>query len=143
MIMSIYRSDKIELEYDSSERVYLLTINDTYGHYIDTVKLDKEEFIGKEALAQQKAEGPKQRVVGIELKDKAVPRHGYAVLFEGEKIGEVTTGYNSISTGKSVCMALVDAAHGKLGTELEVQIRKKTFAGVVVKKRFYDKHYKK
>ena len=44
MIMSIYRSDKIELEYDSSERVYLLTINDTYGHYIDTVKLDKEEF---------------------------------------------------------------------------------------------------
>ena len=107
------------------------------------VKLDKEEFIGKEALAQQKAEGPKQRVVGIELKDKAVPRHGYAVLFEGEKIGEVTTGYNSISTGKSVCMALVDAAHGKLGTELEVQIRKKTFAGVVVKKRFYDKHYKK
>jgi aminomethyltransferase len=107
------------------------------------VKFDKQEFIGKEALAKQKADGPKQRVVGIELKDKAVPRHGYAVLFNGEKIGEVTTGYNSISTGKSVCMALVDASHGKLGTEVEVQIRKKTFAGIVVKKRFYDKHYKK
>lgn len=106
-------------------------------------KLDKPEFIGKDALAAQKAEGPKQRIVGIELEGHAVPRHGYAVLFNGEKIGEVTTGYQSISTGKSVCMALVDAAHGKLDTPVEVQIRKKTFPGKVVKKRFYDKHYKK
>ena len=106
-------------------------------------KLDKEEFIGKDALAKQKAEGAKQRVIGIELKDKAIPRHGYAVVVNGEKVGEVTTGYNSISTGKSVCMALVDAAHAKLGTEVEVQIRKRTFPGVVVKKRFYEKHYKK
>lgn len=106
-------------------------------------KLDKVEFIGKDALAKQKTEGVKQRVIGIELKDKAIPRHGYAVLANGEKVGEVTTGYNSISTGKSVCMALVDTPFAKLGTELEVQIRKKTFPGVVVKKRFYDKHYKK
>lgn len=106
-------------------------------------KFDKEEFIGKDALIQQKTEGVKQRVIGIELKDKAIPRHGYAVLCNGEKVGEVTTGYNSISTGKSVCMALVDTPYAKLGTELEIQIRKKTFPGVVVKKRFYDKHYKK
>lgn len=106
-------------------------------------KLDKEEFIGKEAIAQQKAEGVKQRVIGIELKDRAVPRHGYAVMHNGEKVGEVTTGYQSISTSKSVCMALVDTPHAKLGTELEVQIRKKTFPGVVVKKQFYQKSYKK
>ena len=106
-------------------------------------KFDKTEFIGKEALLQQKTEGPVKRIIGIELKDKAVPRHGYTVLFDGQPIGEVTTGYNSISTGKSVCMALVDAAHAKLGTEVAVQIRKKTFAGTIVKKRFYDKHYKK
>ena len=106
-------------------------------------KFEKDEFIGKEALQQQKADGPKQRVIGIELKDKAIPRHGYDVLFNGEKVGEVTTGYHSISSDKSVCMALVDAAHAKLGTELSIQIRKKTFPGVVVKKRFYDKHYKK
>ena len=106
-------------------------------------KFDKPEFIGREALMQQKAEGVRQRVIGIELKDKAIPRHGYAVLKDGVKVGEVTTGYNSISTGKSVCMALVDAPYAKLGTELEIQIRKKTFPGVVVKKRFYDKHYKK
>ena len=62
---------------------------------------------------------------------------------DGEKIGEVTTGYHTISTNKSVCMALIDARHAKLGTEVEIQIRKKTFPGTVVKKRFYDKHYKK
>ena len=79
------------------------------------VKLDKEEFIGKDALAKQKAEG--------------APK--------------ITTGYHTISTDKSVCMALIDAAHAALGTEVEIQIRKKTFPGTVCKKKFYDKHYKK
>jgi len=107
------------------------------------VKLDKPEFIGREALARQKAEGPQKKLVGIELQDKAIPRHGYTVLKDGVPIGEVTTGYHTISTDKSVCMALVDAAYAALGTEVEIQIRKKTFPGVVCKKRFYDKHYKK
>lgn len=106
-------------------------------------KFDKEEFIGKDALAKQKAEGVERRVIGIELEGKAIPRHGYAVVKDGEVVGEVTTGYHSISTDKSVCMALVKTEHAKLGTPLEVQIRKKTFPGVAVKKRFYDKHYKK
>lgn len=107
------------------------------------VKLDKEEFIGKEALAKQKAEGAAKKLVGIELQDKAIPRHGYAVLKDGTVIGEVTTGYHTISTDKSVCMALIDSQHAALGTEVEIQIRKKTFPGTVCKKRFYDKHYKK
>ena len=108
------------------------------------VKLDKAEFIGREALAEQKANGVARRLVGIELADKAIPRHGYAVLTpEGEVVGEVTTGYHCLSVDKSVCMALVQTEHAKLGTELLVQIRKKTFPGVVVKKKFYDKHYKK
>ena len=107
------------------------------------VKLDKDEFIGKEALAKQKAEGAPKKLVGIELADKAIPRHGYAVLKDGQQVGEVTTGYHTISTDKSVCMALVDANCATLGTEVEIQIRKKTFPGTVCKKRFYDKHYKK
>ena len=106
-------------------------------------KLDKAECIGKEAVAEQKANGVRQKVVGIELNDHAVPRHGYSVVVNGTVIGTVTTGYQSISTHKSICMALIDAAYAKLGTQVEVQIRKKTFAGTVVKKRFYDKHYKK
>ena len=105
-------------------------------------KLDKD-FIGRDALAAQKAEGLKRKIVGIELKDKAIPRHGYPVEVDGKVIGEVTTGYNSISTGKSVCMAMVDIEYAKLDTEVEVRIRKKVFPGVVTKKRFYDKNYKK
>ena len=90
------------------------------------VKLDKQEFIGKEALAKQKAEGPARKIVGIELADKAIPRHGYPVLnMQGETIGEVTTGYHTLSTDKSVCMALIDAQYAKLDTEVQIQIRKK------------------
>lgn len=107
------------------------------------VKLDKDNFIGKEALAKQKAEGVKRRIVGIELEGSAVPRHGYPVLVDGKQVGEVTTGYKSISTGKSVAMAMIDKPYDKLGTEVEVQIRKKVFPAKVVKKRFYEKNYKK
>ncbi len=107
------------------------------------VKLDKPEFIGKEALAKQKAEGVKRRIIGIELEGNAIPRHGYPVEVDGKQIGEITTGYRSISTGKSVAMAMVDKPYDKRGTNVEVRIRKKTFPGVVVKKRFYDKSYKK
>lgn len=108
------------------------------------VKLDKDEdFIGKEALASQKAEGVKRRIVGIELDGNAIPRHGYPVEVNGEVVGEITTGYRSISTGKSVAMAMINKPYDKLGTEVEVRIRKKTFPGKVVKKRFYDKNYKK
>lgn len=107
------------------------------------VKLDKQEFIGREALLRQKMEGPEKKLVGIELSDKAIPRHGYTILKDGQEVGVVTTGYHTISTDKSVCMALVDSSCAALGTEVEIQIRKKIFPGTVCKKRFYDKHYKK
>ena len=107
------------------------------------VKLDKPEFIGKEALAAQKAAGVKRRIVGLELEGNAIPRHGYPVEVNGEQVGEITTGYRSISTGKSVAMAMINKPYDKLGTEVEVRIRKKTFPAKVVKKRFYDKSYKK
>lgn len=106
------------------------------------VKLDKPEFIGKEALLKQKTEGVAKRLRGIELDAHAVPRHGYTVLKDGQPVGEVTTGYRLISVDKSCAVALVDSSL-KLGDRVEIQIRKKTFPGTVVKKKFYDKHYKK
>ena len=60
-------------------------------------KLDKPEFIGKDALVEQKTNGVAQRLRGIELDDKAVPRHGYTVLKDGKPVGIVTTGYRLIS----------------------------------------------
>ena len=108
------------------------------------IKFDKPEFIGREALLKQKTEGVARKLVGIELHDKAIPRHGYTVLnMDGQPIGEVTTGYHTLSTDKSVCMALVDTAYAALGTEVQIQIRKKVFPGTVVKKQFYNKSYKK
>ena len=107
------------------------------------VKVDKEEFVGKDAVARQKAEGVSRKIVGIELATKAIPRHGYDVVVGDEVVGTVTTGYNSISTGKSVCMALVKIEHAKLGTEVQVRIHKKLHPGTVIKKRFYEKNYKK
>lgn len=106
------------------------------------VKFDKPEFIGKEALLKQKTEGVAQRLRGIQLDAHAVPRHGYTVLKDGKPVGTVTTGYRLISVDKSCAVALVDSSL-KLGDRVEIQIRKKTFPGTIVKKKFYDKHYKK
>ena len=107
------------------------------------VKVEKGDFIGKEAVARQKAEGVSRKIVGIELEGRAIPRHGYEVVADDQVVGTVTTGYNSISTGKSVCMALVAIDYAKLGTPVSVRIHKKLQPGVVIKKRFYDKNYKK
>ena len=107
-------------------------------------KLDKPEFIGKEALMAQKTEGVARKVIGIELADSAIPRAGYPVeLEDGTQVGVVTTGYHSISLDKSLCFALVDSAYAALGTPLFIRIRKKVFPGTVVKKRFYKTNYKK
>ena len=107
-------------------------------------KLDKEDFIGKDALVRQKAEGPAKKLVGIEIADRAIPRAGYPVeLEDGTQVGVVTTGYHSISLDKSICFALVQAAYAPLGTPLWIRIRTRVFPGQVVKKRFYQTNYKK
>lgn len=106
-------------------------------------KLDKP-FIGRDALAAQKAEGPRRKLVGLELADRAIPRHGYEVLdAEDRVIGHVTTGYHAISVDKSIAMALIDARCAALGTPLKVRIRRKVFPCTVVSKKFYKKSYKK
>ncbi len=107
------------------------------------VKLGKDNFIGKDALARQKAEGVARKLIGIELSGRAIPRHGYEVVSGEEVVGVVTTGYQSISTGKSVCMAMVKAPYAQIGTPLQVRIHRKLQDGIVTKKRFYEKNYKK
>lgn len=108
------------------------------------VRLEKEPFMGRDAVAAQKAAGAPRKVVGIELDGGAVPRHGYDVLdMEGNIVGSVTTGYRAISVDKSVAMALIDAKVAASGTPLQIQIRKKRFPGKVVSRKFYKKSYKK
>lgn len=108
------------------------------------VKLDKTDFIGRDAIATQKAEGPARKIVGLEIEGPAIARHGYEVMdSEGNTIGTVTTGYRSISLGRNLAMALVDSRYAALGTELQVRVRRKTFPAKVIKKRFYTPNYKK
>lgn len=110
------------------------------------VKLDKPGgFIGRDACAAQKAEGPERKLVGLEILDRAIARHGSEVLNpEGEVIGTVTTGYRGLSVDKSIALALIDARYAAQGTEgLTVRVRRKTFPVNVVAKRFFKKSYKK
>lgn len=108
------------------------------------VKLDKPEFIGKEAVLKQKTEGTSRKLVGLELADRAIPRHGYEVLNDADEVvGHVTTGYRGISVDKSIAVALVDTPYTAKDTELKVRIRRKTFPARVTAKKFYKKSYKK
>jgi len=107
-------------------------------------KLEKAEFIGREALVTQKELGVEKKLVGIEIFDRAIPRHGYPVeLADGTEVGVVTTGYHSISLDRSICFGLVKSEYSALDTELFIRIRKKVFPGKVIRKRFYETKYKK
>lgn len=107
-------------------------------------KLDKDEFIGKDVVARQKAEGVDRKSVGLEIEGPAIARHGYDVLDEdGNVIGTVTTGYRSITLNRNLAMALVNIGKSKLGTPVSVRVRRKIFPATVVKKRFYTPNYKK
>ena len=95
-------------------------------------------------MVTQKELGVEKKLVGIEIFDRAIPRHGYPVeLEDGTEVGVVTTGYHSITLDRSICFALVQTNYSALDTPLWIRIRKKTFPGKVIKKRFYQTNYKK
>jgi aminomethyltransferase len=106
------------------------------------IKLDKENFIGKDACIHHK-ENKTRKLVGFELLERNIPRHGYKVFKDNEEIGEVTTGYLLPDYDKPIGLALINQAHGSLGTEIEIQIRNKMVKAVIRNKKFYTKNYKK
>ncbi|MGI2326594.1 glycine cleavage system aminomethyltransferase GcvT [Planococcus sp. YIM B11945] len=104
------------------------------------VKLQKEEdFNGKAALAAQKENGVPRKLVGIEMIDKGIPRHGYPVHIDGQKVGEVTTGTQSPTLKKNIGLALVAAKFAELGTEVEIEIRNKRLKAKTVETPFYKR----
>lgn len=107
------------------------------------VKLNKKDFIGKEVLVGQKSEGLTRKIVGFEMVDRGIPRHGYDVYSGDKKIGVVTTGYMSPTLKKNIGVAMVDIAYAELGTEISIIIRNKALKAKVVNKKFYTKKYKK
>lgn len=104
------------------------------------VKLDKEsDFVGKEALRKQLADGVQRKVVGFELTGKGIPRHGYEVYKDDKKIGEVTTGYLAPTVGKPIGNALIDIDQTELGNEVEIQIRKRRVPAKIISRKFLKK----
>lgn len=107
------------------------------------VKLNKEaDFIGKEVLLQQKENGVPRKLVGVEMIDRGIPRHGYPVYKGEEKIGEVTTGTQSPTLKKNIGLALLDKAHTDLNDEIEVEIRGKRLKAKIVATPFYKREKK-
>ena len=99
---------------------------------------EKGDFVDKEYMLNQKAEGLKRKLVGFELVDRGIPRHGYPVCdAEGNEIGFVTSGTMGPSVKKAVGMAYVAAPLFKLGSEIYIKVRDRLLKAVVVKTPFY------
>jgi aminomethyltransferase len=101
------------------------------------VKLDKGDFVGREALVRQKEQGLSRKLVGFVLTDAGIARHGYPVLQDGRKVGEVTSGTRSPSLKTSIGLAYVPPALAAEGSAFAIDIRARPAAAKAVKTPFY------
>lgn len=98
----------------------------------------KSDFLGKAVLEKQKKNGLQRRLVGFELTDRGVARHGYAVQDkDGNEIGAVTSGSLTPSVNKAVGLAYVSTEHAKRGSEIFIAVRNKSIPAIIVKTPFY------
>ena len=104
------------------------------------VKLDKAQFIGKEALARVKAEGPTRKMVGFEMVGRGSARHGYPLLdLSGSRVGVCTSGSPGPTVGKNIGLGYLPSEMTAIGTELIVDCRGRKAEAVVVKTPFYKR----
>lgn len=103
------------------------------------VKMDKGDFVGKEALARQKEEGVPVLLRGFELLEPGIVRDGYPVFLDGAPVGKVTSGGFSPSLQKSIGLVYLPRDRAEIGQELEVEIRGKRRRARVVQTPFYCK----
>lgn len=104
------------------------------------VHLEKPgEFIGRPVLEAQLEQGVQQRLVGLQMMERAIARHGYTVLSDGEPVGTVTSGTLSPTLGYPIALAYVSTAVAKVNQALAVEIRGKLYPAQVVKRPFYKR----
>jgi aminomethyltransferase len=99
----------------------------------------KSEFIGADVLRRQKAEGTPKKIVGFEMVDRAIGRHGYDVYIDGSKVGVVTSGTQTPYVKKAIGMAYVPSDRTEPGTALEIDVRGRRAKAVVVPMPFYKR----
>lgn len=104
-----------------------------------TVKLDKGDFIGRDVLERQKREGLTRKLVGFEMTERAIPRHGYGLLAGGRGVGRVTSGTFAPWVNKSIGMGYVTPEHTRPGAPIAVEIRGRSAQAAVVKLPFYKR----
>ncbi len=99
-------------------------------------KLEKGDFIGREALLKIKEEGVRRRLVAFVLEGNAFPRHGYKIFAEGQEVGFITSGTVSPILEKGIGLGYVKKGFTKSGTRLEIEIRKKRIPATIIKPPF-------
>lgn len=107
------------------------------------VKLNKADFIGRDALRKQKEEGLTRKLCGIEMIERGIPRADHFIFDGDHQIGHVTTGSYSPTLKKNIGLALLDLPYTALGTVVTVGVRDKHLKAKVVPKPFYQKKYKR
>jgi len=122
-----------------------------YGHEIDETttlleanlgwicKLDKGDFIGREALAHQKTEGVKRKLVGFEVTDRGIARDDQDVIVDGERVGKVTSGSPAPFLKKNIGFAYVPVEYANPGQQIHVDVRGKLVAAQIIKTPFYKR----
>jgi aminomethyltransferase len=105
-----------------------------------TVKLAKGgDFIGRAALAEEKAQGLRRTLVGIELRERGVPRAGYPVLRDGRQIGTITSGTMSPTLERPIAMGYVPPAEAAPGGEIAIEVRSRPIPAIIVPLPFYQR----
>lgn len=120
-----------------------------YGHELDEettlleanlgwiCKLEKGEFLGRDALLQQRQQGTRKKLVGFEMTDRGVARDGYGVLVDGQAVGRVTSGSYAPYLKKSLGLAYVPPEQAEVGREIQIDIRGKAVPARQVPLPFY------
>jgi aminomethyltransferase len=122
-----------------------------YGHELDdvtspieaglgwSVKPDKGDFLGREAIINQKKNGLSKQCVCLKADGKALPRQGYDVYDGDKKVGQVTSGSQGIFVGYPIAFAFVPPTYAKVGTKLSIAIRETKVPATVVTRPFYKR----
>ncbi|MFQ5898079.1 MAG: glycine cleavage system aminomethyltransferase GcvT [Candidatus Methylomirabilia bacterium] len=107
------------------------------------VKLDKGEFLGREAIERARGLGVRRKLVGFEMVDRSVPRHGYKILRQGEELGVVTSGSYGPAVDKYIGLGYVAIEYAQVGSEIEVNVRGTPRKARIVPTPFYPTKVKK
>jgi aminomethyltransferase len=102
-----------------------------------TVKLEKGEFVGRDALASVKEAGPRRTLIGLKTEAGSIPRHGAAVIAKGRHVGKVTSGTHSFFLGYPIALAMTEAPSFRVGDRVAVEVRGREAPAEVVKLPFY------